>query len=83
LYFEWRTENVFYCPANQTIDDTTDLTNPGFDNFLLNDTEFVYSDDAAEEWKQSSFSVVSGELNNEEIGDDTTSPNHKNRPLIK
>lgn len=82
LYFEWRSDTVFYCPPNQQLVDPSDTDSPGFDNYLLADVNFVFSDDSQRQWEKNPFSTLSAKLNLSAIAE-TTSLNHSNRSLIK
>ncbi|MFC5409378.1 hypothetical protein ACFPMF_08680 [Larkinella bovis] len=82
LYFEWRTENVFYCPPGQTIQDAyANQESPGFTNYLYQDTPYIYSDDELKEWRTEPFGPLSAKLGNSRIAS-TTSTNHQNRALM-
>ncbi|RCR69981.1 hypothetical protein DUE52_09140 [Larkinella punicea] len=82
LYFEWKSENVFYCPPGQTIADAAENPNSlGYANYLLTSTPFTYSDDAAQKWVSQSFEPIGEILGQFRIAG-TTSTNHSNAPLI-
>ena len=82
LYFEWKSENVFYCPPGQTIADAAINPNSlGHSNYLLTGTPFIYSNDATQEWVTQSFEPIGEILGQARIAE-TTSTNHNNAPLI-